>query len=76
MSFLGSLLPNQLLVSPGIKNFRMAQCNNCKYFKNGFCGTPIIGDFINHNGKTAKLCGCKMSEKTELKSASCAINRW
>lgn len=62
--------------SPAIINFRRAQCNTCQ-FKNGkWCGKPIVGNFVIHNNKTIKLCGCITNEKTELKNQTCPANRW
>jgi hypothetical protein len=76
MSILGTILPNNIVVSAPVKNYRMALCNACPYVQNGFCGTPIIGTFIMHNNQKVHLCGCKMTEKTELKSAQCPIKKW
>ncbi len=76
MSLLGFILPDDEKVSPGIRNFRLSLCNNCQFIKKGFCGTPIIGEFIKYNDQPVLLCGCKMTEKTELKSAECPLKKW
>lgn len=76
MSLLGKILPNKMLASPGIVNFRRAVCNSCEFRKNGFCGTPILGEWIKYKGEVKKLCGCITNEKTELKNELCPLNKW
>ena len=78
MSFLGKILSENQKVPPAIKNERMAICKSCPYFKSGTgsCGTFMVGEKITHNGFPAKLCGCIMNEKTELKGAYCPISKW
>jgi hypothetical protein len=70
------VLTNDELASQAVINFRKAQCNTCS-FKNGkWCGTPIKGNYVNHNGKVIKLCGCILSEKQTLKKQYCPAKRW
>jgi hypothetical protein len=59
---------------------RLTQCTYCDYsVKNKIgitCGTLIIGDVVNHEGKQVHLCGCIMKIKTKLTYSQCPINKW
>ena len=69
-------ITNDEYVSQGIADFRMSRCNSCE-FKNGqWCGTPIVGNYVNYKGKVIKLCGCVLQEKTVLKKQSCPASKW
>lgn len=62
--------------SPGIIKFRQSMCNACEFRKNGFCGTPIIGNIVQYKGRAVHLCGCNTNEKTTLKNQQCPANKW
>jgi hypothetical protein len=57
-------------------NNRINICNLCPHFKAGFCGTPIIGKTIKHQGKDVKLCGCEMHIKAEQTGSQCPLKKW
>ena len=64
-----------LVTSDEARN-RINICTSCVHFKRGFCGTPVIGKTVKHEGKDVKLCGCEMHIKTELVSSQCPIGKW
>lgn len=41
-----------------------------------WCGTPVIGQEIEYNGKPVHLCGCNMNVKTKIDNSICAIGKW
>lgn len=57
---------------------RISICESCIHFrdKTRTCGKPVIGEKIEHNGETKKLCGCFMDAKTKLKFGSCPLDKW
>ena len=57
---------------------RISICESCEHFrdKTRTCGKPVIGEKIEHNGETKKLCGCFMDYKTKLKFGSCPLELW
>ena len=57
-------------------NSRINICISCPHFKAGFCGTPVIGKTIQHEGKDVKLCGCEMHIKAEQIGSQCPIGKW
>tara|TARA_R110000787_G_scaffold128491_6_gene240219 strand:+ start:6949 stop:7362 length:414 start_codon:yes stop_codon:yes gene_type:complete len=67
-----------LRVSEKTKRNRRTTCDACEYYakKSGTCGTPILGNKVQHEGKEVKLCGCFMNIKTLLKTSACPIGRW
>lgn len=76
MSLLKKILPNNVLVSPAVRNFRHTICYDCQ-FKNGkFCGKPVVGNTVEYKGKQIHLCGCIINEKIELKNQDCPANKW
>lgn len=57
---------------------RLEQCRRCDYFKATTlsCGTFIVGDDVEHNGKTIRLCGCFMPVKVKFGFAKCPAEKW
>lgn len=65
-------------VSKERQNKRISICESCNHFrvKTRTCGKPVIGERIQHNGETKRLCGCFMDAKTKLKFGSCPLDLW
>lgn len=62
---------------------RLDICKKCKWFNDGWCGTPIIGNTVEaeENNVTyykekIKLCGCKLDWKTKYRFTSCPAGKW
>lgn len=78
MSVVATILSPDKIVPPEVKKQRMQKCDSCehKVKLTGSCGTLILGGTVNHNGFPVNLCGCIVSEKTELKNQSCPLGKW
>lgn len=65
-------------VSQSRQNKRISICEACEHFrpKSRTCGKPVVGQRIEHNGETKRLCGCFMDAKTKLKFGSCPLEKW
>lgn len=60
---------------------RLALCHACMYSESmpvaGItCGPPLVGAHVDHDGKRVHLCGCVMTLKTAIPSATCPIGKW
>jgi len=59
---------------------RLEACSGCPIkvlaFNSIWCGTPVIGNKIMHEGKVKRQCGCKMEFAVKVKRKKCPINRW
>jgi hypothetical protein len=70
-------------VSQSVKIERLNICKKCKWYNDGWCGTPIIGNTVEaeENNVTyyrekIKLCGCKLDWKTKYRFTSCPAGKW
>lgn len=52
-------------------------CKSCEHLTiAGTCGTPIIGEIVEHEGAIVHLCGCIMKIKTKLTDSECPLHKW
>lgn len=65
-------------VSANRQNKRISICEACEHFrpKSRTCGKPVVGQRIEHNGESKRLCGCFMDAKSKLKFGSCPLGLW
>jgi hypothetical protein len=70
-------------VLPAVKKERLDICKKCKWYNDGWCGTPIIGNTVEaeENNVTyyrekIKLCGCNLEWKTKYRFTSCPAGKW
>ena len=65
-------------VSANRQKKRISICEACEHFrpKTRTCGKPVVGQRIEHNGESKRLCGCFMDAKTKLKFGSCPLGLW
>lgn len=55
----------------------MEICKACPHLTDRLtCGTPVVGNIVEHNGKHLRTCGCFMNVKTRLKWFSCPLGKW
>jgi len=81
MSFVRTIfsrIPLIELASKSVQQFRESQCVDCPFYKfnTGSCGTLIVGETIEWKNEQVHLCGCIISEKSELKNQHCPIKQW
>jgi len=70
-------IKNAFLVDASEKEQRMAICRACPHLnRQGFCGTPIVGMDVEHEGKQYRTCGCFMEFKTALQGTACPLGKW
>lgn len=76
--FIQAINPLSEKVPDQVKKMRMSKCNSCQFLKpgTGSCGTLLLGDTVQFNFMTVKLCGCVVSLKTEVPSERCPISKW
>jgi hypothetical protein len=66
-----------LFVSEEIRAQRMAICKACPHLTaRNTCGTPVVGTWVEDNGRRVKTCGCFMDVKTRLKGFGCPLGKW
>jgi hypothetical protein len=70
-------------VHPAIQQERLNTCKKCKWFNDGWCGTPVIGNTVEpeENNVTyykekIRLCGCHMPTKVMFRFTSCPAHKW
>lgn len=73
-----SKIPLVELVSPAVQQLRQSQCLVCPFYQSstGSCGPLVIGKNIEWKNQIVHLCGCVISEKSELKNQHCPIKQW
>ena len=56
---------------------RMSICQSCPHLTGGqWCGKPLKGGTVEHEGKEMKLCGCNVRAKTALRWTNCPLGKW
>lgn len=55
---------------------RLAVCQACEFYKDGWCGTPVVGHDVMYDGKVQRLCGCRVQIKAALPFMSCPLGKW
>jgi len=69
-------------VPQSIKIERLNICKKCKWYNDGWCGTPIIGNTVEdvndvtYYKEKIKLCGCKLEWKAKYRFTSCPARKW
>lgn len=68
---------------------RLAVCESCEHYreqeflnkiglnvKARFCGEKFVGEWVEHEGKQKKLCGCVMAVKAKGLWWNCPLGKW
>lgn len=70
-------------VHPAQQQERLNICKKCKWYNDGWCGTPFIGgtvepeeNNVTYYKEKIKLCGCNLQAKTWFRFTSCPAHKW
>lgn len=61
----------QVLATEEVAKSRIAKCQTCPHFRNGFCA-----DVVRPDGSVEKGCGCLLAAKVKLATEACPQGKW